>query len=183
MSINLTKGQGICLTKGLSKVRFEISWDTSEDLDIQATVLKSGKATQDEDFIFYGNKTYPTGGVKLSGDSKTGVKVTDGADETIFVDLDLLEPNKDEVLLTVSINDAVQNGLHFGKIPNVIIKLINDVNGELLASYNVTNDLFGEVVGKIATIVKKDGSWKFNAIGTGLNSLESLLEEVGLTCC
>ena len=44
MSINLTKSKGISLEKGLSKVKFTVSWDTKADVDIECLVLKDGKA-------------------------------------------------------------------------------------------------------------------------------------------
>ena len=40
MAINLEKGNGICLDKGLSRVAFTVSWDTSEDVDISAMLLE-----------------------------------------------------------------------------------------------------------------------------------------------
>lgn len=180
MAIKLEKSQGINLKKGLNELKFTVSWQTSDDLDIQCLVLKDGKATRDEDFVFYGNRVHPSGGAKLLKDCKDGSK-QDGDDETIEVTLSNLEPDKNEVWFTASIYNALDNSKHFGNVGKVTCSLIDCTNNEVLATYEVDKDLFGEIAGKLCRVFKTDdGNYRYETIGMPVNGLESLLEEVGL---
>ena len=182
MSINLTKSKGISLEKGLSKVKFTVSWDTKADVDIECLVLKDGKAEDELDFIFYNNtnKDNPEASVRHLGDCRDGSK-KDGDNETILVDLTKLESQKNGVLFTASIDRGLEKGQHFGNIGNVICNLIDDSNEKVLATYNVSNDLFGEEVGKLCEIYKdENGKFKYKAVGESVQSLEEFLLAVGL---
>ena len=68
MSVNLSKGQKIDLTKGnpgLTKVLVGLGWDVNKydggadfDLDAAAFMLKDdGKVAKDTDFVFYNNSS------------------------------------------------------------------------------------------------------------------------------
>lgn len=182
MAINLSKSQGINLSKGLTKVKFVVQWDSNADVDIECLVLKDGMAENESDFIFYGNTNLnnPNAPVRHLGDCRDGLK-TDGDDETIEVDLTKLEPQKNGVLFTASIDKAQERGQHFGNIGDVICKLIDTSNNEVLATYNVSEDLFGEEVGKLCEIYKdSNGKFNFRAVGECSNSLVDLLSSVGL---
>ena len=96
MAVCLKKGQKVDLTKGnpgLRKITVGLGWDVNRydsgadfDLDASAFMLgANGKVTRDEDFIFYGNGTHPSGAVVYGGDNRTGAG--EGDDEQIHVDL------------------------------------------------------------------------------------------------
>lgn len=179
MAIKLEKRQGINLEKGLNKLKFTVSWNTSDDLDIQCLILKDGMATRDEDFVFYGNRVHPSGGARLLKDCKDGSKTT-GDDETIEVTLDNLEPEKNEVWFTASIYNALEKGKHFGNVGTVTCSLIDCTNNEVLIIYEVDKDLFGEISGKLCKVFKTENRWRFETMGMPVDGLENLLSEVGL---
>ena len=96
MPISLKKGQKVSITKdnpGLSKVVVGLGWDVNAfdtggdfDLDAAAFLLAdTGKVSGQEDFVFFGNLTHPSGGVQHMGDNRTGAG--EGDDEQIRVDL------------------------------------------------------------------------------------------------
>lgn len=179
MAIQLSKNKGINLKKGLDKVRFVVRWDSKEDVDIQALVLKDGQSSADEDLVFYNQPTHPTGAVKHSGDVRDGSKV-DGDDEYIDITLSELHPQKNQVLLTASIDNAVEKGVDFGSIGKVTCELINASNNEVLATYQVDKDLDMEACGVLCELKKSDnGSWDYNAVGQAYMDLEDMLTSYG----
>ena len=105
MSINLTKGQKVSLTKdnpSLKKLMVGLGWDINQfdtgadfDLDASAFLLgENGKAPTEREFVFYGNLEHQSGAVKHMGDNRTGAG--EGDDEQIFVDLSLVPSNISE---------------------------------------------------------------------------------------
>ena len=90
MPVNLQKGQKVSLTKdnpGLNNVVVGIGWDINRfdtggdfDLDSAAFMLTdAGRVSNQDDFIFFGNLTHPSGSVRHLGDNLTGAG--DGDDE------------------------------------------------------------------------------------------------------
>lgn len=183
MAINLTKGQGISLNKGISNVHFMIAWDSDVDMDIHALVLKNSKAVEDGDFIFFNNLVHSTGAVKHSGDIRNGQNVLGTDDEVISVDLNKLSqslPDRDEVVFTAEIYNGAQQGIDFSDIGVATCKVVNADNNEVLVEYRLDVDLVGEVCAKVARLVKDNGAWRFEALGQGQNSLIAILQGVGL---
>ena len=173
---------GVKLKKGFQKVKMTCQWDSDADVDIQAFVLKDGRAEKDTDFVYYYNQDYvnQNGDVAVHhlGDARTGRG--DGDDETIMVDLTKLEPQKNEVLFTISINNAVEKGQHLGNIGRLICTLYDATTDIPIAQYNVEEDMFGEIAGKLCRVVKINGDTKFEAVGEGADDLASMVEEVGI---
>ena len=72
--ITLKKGQKVDLTKtnpSLSTLSVKLNWqaDPSIDIDTSAFLLgDSGKVSSDNDFVFYGNPSHSSGGVKIESD-------------------------------------------------------------------------------------------------------------------
>ena len=97
MSINLTKGQKISLTKenpSLSKIVVGLGWDTKKytggfDFDLDASCFElgaNGKCRKDTDFIFYFNLDSTDKAIHHTGDDRTGGNSEDGDDEEIQID-------------------------------------------------------------------------------------------------
>ena len=89
----------------------------------------------------------------------------DGDDEQIMVNISLIPPQVEKVVFVVNIYDARTRKQHFGLIRNAFIRLVNMDNHTEICRYNLSenyNNMTGLVVGEI---YKKNGEWKFNAIG------------------
>lgn len=176
MSVSLKKGQKVSLTKGnpgLSKVVVGLGWDvnafdTGGDFDLDAAAFltgSSGKITRQEDFVFYGNLTHPSGAVSHLGDNLTGVG--DGDDEQIVVDLSKMPETIEKVVFTVTIYEAEARRQNFGQVNNAFIRIYNEVNGEELLRYDLGEDFSIETAAVFGELYKHGSEWKFNAIGSG----------------
>lgn len=176
MSVSLKKGQKVSLTKenpGLSKVVVGLGWDvnafdTGGDFDLDAAAFltgSSGKITRQEDFVFYGNLTHPSGAVSHLGDNLTGVG--DGDDEQIVVDLSKMPETIEKVVFTVTIYEAEARRQNFGQVNNAFIRIYNEVSGEELLRYDLGEDFSIETAAVFGELYKHGSEWKFNAIGSG----------------
>lgn len=169
--INLQKGQKIEL--GLEKVGVGLGWNPSRegqadfDLDASAFLLgKNGKIPADEFFVFYNNLASPDNAVISSGDDRTGGN-SDADDETISVDLAKLDPRIEEILFTVTIHEAEERRQNFGQVRNAYIRLYDEKTGEQIARYDLEEDFSIETGLEFGRIYKKNGVWKFDAMGIG----------------
>lgn len=170
--INLQKGQKIEL--GLEKVCVGLGWDPAGDgrkdfdLDASAFMLsKNRKLPADEFFVFYNNLQSPDGAVTSSGDDRTGGNSTDGDDETISVDLTKLDPRIEEIVFVATIHEAENRRQNFGQVRNAYIRIYNTDTGEEIARYDLEEDFSVETGLEFGRIYRKNGIWKFDAMGIG----------------
>ena len=176
MPVSLQKGQKVSLTKGnpgLKKVVVGLGWDVNQfdtggdfDLDAAAFLLTdSGKVSRQEDFIYFGNLTHPSGSVQHMGDNLTGEG--DGDDEQIEVSLAGIPANVEKVAFTVTIYDAEPRRQNFGQVSNSYIRIVDaDTNTELIR-YDLGEDFSIETAVVVGELYRHNGEWKFNAIGSG----------------
>ena len=136
MSINLTKGQKIDLTKGssgLNSIMVGLGWDSAEaagggflgvfrktpaTIDCDASVIlcdANGKSSA-QDLVYFGNLADPSGSIKHQGDNLTGDG--EGDDEQIFVNLPTIPQRIDKLVFVVNIYDANVKKQHFGMVQN-----------------------------------------------------------------
>lgn len=176
MTINLTKGQKVDLTKGkpsLKKIMVGLGWDVNDfdsgadfDLDASAFILgANGKCRTERDFVFYGNLEHPSGAVKHMGDNLTGEG--EGDDEQILVDLNKVSADTEKIAFTVTIYDADKRRQNFGQVSNAFIRIVDESNDEELIRYDLGEDFSIETAVVVGELYKHNGEWKFNAIGSG----------------
>lgn len=190
MSVNLSKGQKVSLTKGnpgLKNVVVGLGWDVNQfdtggsfDLDAAAFMVgDNGKVTCQEDFIFYGNLKHPSGSVQHMGDNLTGEG--EGDDEQIKVNLANVPANISKIAFTVTIYDAEQRRQNFGQISNSFIRIYNEDTGEELLRYDLGEDFSIETAAVFGELYKNGNEWKFNAIGSGYSGgLAALCANYGI---
>ncbi len=176
MSINLTKGQKVSLTKGnpgLKKVVIGLGWDVNAfdsgadfDLDASAFLLgAAGKCRADSDFVFYGNLKHPSGAVEHTGDNLTGEG--EGDDESIKVDLSMLPADIEKIAFTATIYDAAARRQTFGQVSNAYIRIYDEITGQEILRYDLGEDFSIETAVVFGELYRHNGEWKFNAIGSG----------------
>ncbi len=176
MPINLSKGQKVDLTKGnpsLKNLMVGLGWDVNAfdggydfDLDASAFVLgANGKCPTEKDFIFYGNLVHQSGAVEHMGDNLTGSG--DGDDEQIVVDLSRIPQNIEKVAFTVTIYDADVRRQNFGQVSNAYIRIVDQATGQEVVHYDLGEDFSIETAIVVGELYKRNGDWKFNAIGSG----------------
>ena len=82
----------------------------------------------------------------------------------------------ERLVFVVNIYDCVARRQHFGMVQNAYIRIVDRDSGETIASYNLTENYAGATSLVVGEIYRRNGAWKFNAIGqpyqdAGLNDL------------
>ncbi len=204
MSINLQKGQKIDLTKGgggLRQVMVGLGWDEAQNgsggllgslfgsqpqpIDCDASAILCGAngklvdpSNINESVVYFGNLKHPSNAIIHQGDNLTGEG--DGDDEQIMVDISKIPANVQKVVFVVNIYDASKRRQHFGMIRNAFIRLVNMDNRSEICRFNLSenySNMTGLVVGEI---YKKNGEWKFNAIGQPVQEASRLESMINL---
>lgn len=179
MSISLKKGARINLSKeapSLDKMTVGLGWDanasdTGGGFDLDASVFlvnANGKTGSDNDFIFYNNLRSVDGSVEHTGDNLTGQG--DGDDEKIKAVLSKVNADIQEVIFVVTIHDADSRKQNFGQVSNAFIRIVDDTTGKELIMYELDEDYSTETAIEFGKLYRKNGSWRFQAVGTGFNA-------------
>ncbi len=169
--INLEKGQRVNVD--LPKFTIGLGWDTNSSstgsaFDLDASVFMLGenrKIINDDYFVFYNNLKSPDGAVEHTGDNRTGEG--DGDDESIKIDLTSINPQVSEIVVVVTIHEAEKLKQNFGQVHNSFIRIFNTDTQEEILRYELEEDFSVETAVEFGRIYKKNGQWKFEAIGVG----------------
>jgi tellurium resistance protein TerD len=182
MVINLTKGQRVDV--GLQQAGIGLGWnpnaqasDQPYDLDASAFMLaENGKLVSSDFFVFYNQPVSPDGALKTSGDSIDGVG--DGDDETLHVNLGSVDPRVTEIIVVVTIHEAVERRQNFGQVRNAFIRIYDQANQQEICKYELDEDFSTESAVEFGRLYRRGDAWKFEAIGRGQNGgLEALLSK------
>lgn len=172
MSINLTKGASINLTKqvpGLERIRVGLGWDSVADLDASAfgcsyTPEGDPRLIADEFFVFFNNKVSPNQEIVHQGDNRTGAG--EGDDETIVVDLKKADARLQEISFVVTIYGGAP--ANFGQVKDAYIRIVDDVTDKEISRFNLSEQFSDETGIQFGSLFKNDqGQWEFKAIGAG----------------
>lgn len=172
MAINLQKGQKIDI--GLSKITVGLGWDPNEgtghdfDLDASAIMIdENRKLLGEEYFVFYNNLKSPDGSLEHTGDDPTGGNSDGDDDEAIKIDLKLVNEKVNEILFVVTIEDFERRKQNFGQVRNSYIRIVDELNNEEIAKYELDEDFSIETGVEFGRLYKRNGEWKFEASGIG----------------
>ncbi|MBO3680537.1 TerD family protein [Streptomyces sp. NEAU-YJ-81] len=158
-----------------SAVRIELGWRAgpgAPDVDASALLLMSGKVRSDGDFVFYNQAAHSSGAVRHEGKRTTGDTVTD----TLSVDLARVEPAIDTVVLAGS-----ADGGTFGQVPGLHIRVLDAAGGAELARFD-SEDATVETAFVFGELYRRQGAWKFRAVGQGYESgLAGLATDFGIS--
>ena len=175
MPISLKKGQKVDLMKegnGSTHYLVGLGWDANmysgADFDLDASVFcvdANGRVTDDLDFVFYNNLQHPSGGVIHMGDNLTGG--SNGDSEQIEIDLNKIPSNIDRVIFAVTIYEADTRNQNFGMVRNAYIRLFDTENNQEVIRFDLTEEYSIETAMEIGALYRKNGGWKFDAIGAG----------------
>lgn len=143
-------------------------YDGGFDFDLDSSVFlctEDGKVRNENDFIFYNNLKAP--GVEHMGDNRTGD--AEGDDEMINITLSELDPAITRIAFVVTIHDADARGQNFGQVENSGLRILDaDSNVEFI-NYELEEDSSTETAVVVGELYKRNGEWKFNAIGSGFS--------------
>ena len=196
MAINLEKGQRINLEKSngtkLQNICVGVNWGAIEkkgffktskvpvDLDASCAVYDENK--KNTDTVSFRKLESTDRSIKHSGDDRTGdMDGDDGLDnEVITLDFSKLSPAASYVAFFVN---SFQ-GQDFKEIPFASIRIYEGTPKSVTAEfarYDIANNasFAGNVTMVLGVFYKKNGEWKFNAIGTPTK--DKKLEETVIT--
>ncbi|WP_293121965.1 TerD family protein [Microcoleus sp. bin38.metabat.b11b12b14.051] len=185
MSIELTKGDRFNISKeapDFNKIAIALGWQvsqTAQNYDIDASVFMlgaDGRIPDEKYFVFYNNLTSPDGAVRHSGDNTTGQ--VEGDDETVYVDLSLIDAAVEEIVFVVTIHDGQEKKQNFSQVINAFIRLYNFETGSELVRYNLKEVFSQETALEFGRLYRKNGEWRFQAVGQGYNTgLQSFVDK------
>lgn len=196
MAINLEKGQRINLEKSngakLQNICVGINWGAivkkglfgskKEPVDLDASCAVYDDQKRNIDVVSFRQLTSKDGSIRHSGDDLTGdLNGDDGLDnEVITLDFSRLNPAINYVGFFIN----SFRGQDFKDIPFASIRIYEGTPtrvNEVFAKYDIANDqaFAGNVSMVLGVFYKRNGDWKFNAIG--LPTADSKLEQTVLT--
>ena len=172
MSVNLSKGQKLSLTKSsgatLTRVRMGLGWDAmkkkglfgkkDQDIDLDASGLLFDSANNLVDQVWFNQLVSRDGAVQHTGDNRTGAG--DGDDESIIVDLTRVPPTVTTIVFTVN----SFTGQDFTQIESAFCRLIDEADNSEIARYDLSGS--GTHNAQIMAKVTREGAgWAMTAIG------------------
>lgn len=173
MSVNMTKGQQVSLTKSgggtLTKVRMGLGWDAikkrgmfggvkSQSIDLDASCLLFDASGNLVDQVWFQQLNSADGSVRHTGDNLTGAG--DGDDESVIVDLSRVPSTVKTLVFTVN----SFTGQDFSQIENAYCRLVDETNEVEIAKFSLTGS--GRHTAQLMAKVTREGQgWGMTAIG------------------
>ncbi|MGQ4491334.1 TerD domain-containing protein [Streptomyces sp. 372A] len=156
-------------------VRVELGWRTgpgAPDVDASALLLTArGRVRSDDDFVFYNQPVHPHGAVRHEGRRQDGAGVV----ETIQVSLQAVEQDIATVVVAASTDGM------FGRVSGLYIRVLDAATGAETARFDPV-DATTETAFVLGELYRRDGAWKFRAVGQGYASgLAGLATDFGIT--
>ncbi|WP_392676021.1 TerD family protein [Streptomyces sp. LN785] len=175
MGESMTMLKGTNVPVAASAVRVELGWRTAPgapDVDASALLLVSGKVRSDADFVFYNQPVHGSGAVRHEG-KRT---VADGLVDALTVDLARVEPGIERIVLAAS-----ADGGSFGQVTGLYVRIMDLSNGAEVARFD-SADATVETAFILGELYRRQGAWKFRAVGQGYGSgLEGLATDFGIS--
>ncbi|MET7644076.1 TerD family protein [Streptomyces sp. NPDC005426] len=158
-----------------ARVRVELGWREGPGIpgvDVSALLLTAaGRVRSDDDFVFYNQPVHPSGAVRHEGRRQDGA----GAVETIGVALSAVEQEIGTVVVAASTDGT------FGQVPGLFVRVLDAVSGVEVARFDAT-DATTETAFVLGELYRRNGAWKFRAVGQGYASgLAGLATDFGIT--
>lgn len=175
----VSKGQKVALSFRSENIKINFGWNVKNsacDVDVSAFLLSAnGKVVGDDYFVFYGQESSPENSVRFRNVEQANVL------EVFDIDTRLLNPIVKKIVFVMTINDALENALNFSMLKDAYIQIVDPATNIEVASFlieeyynNINSMMMGE-------LYLHNGSWKFNAIGNGVNKdLAGLCEFYGV---
>ncbi|MFF7215460.1 VWA domain-containing protein [Streptomyces sp. NPDC008238] len=169
-------GKGANLPVPVPAVRAVLDWTAGPgvpDVDASALLLTGdGRVRSDADFVFYNQPAHASGAVRHAGKQAAG---PGQASDALDVDLARVEPAVERIVLCAS-----ADGGTFGQVPGLRLRLLDARNGAEIARFDMQATTETAFLG--GELYRRNGVWKFRAVGQGWNSgLAGLATDFGIT--
>ncbi|MFI0897143.1 TerD family protein [Streptomyces sp. NPDC020983] len=160
-------------------IRAVLRWSPGSGTpDVDASVLllgHGGKVRSDADFVFYNAPRHPSGVARHLPKHR----VAEGLTDTVEVDLAALDPTVQRAVIAASCD-----GGPFRLVRDLCVLLYDTSapGGPPLLTFDVRPDTGAETALNCGELYRKDGGWKFRAVGQGYaTGLVGLATEFGIT--
>src|SRR4051812_12403251 len=152
----------------MKRVRVSLGWSNGPDLDASALLLAAnGKVRADDDFVFYNQPRSREGSVTHQGKA--------GRQDALLVDLEGMPAAVETVAIAAS-----TDGQPFGQVAGLHLSLVDEAGAELVR-FDIT-DASTETAFVFGEIYRRQGAWKFRAVGQGWASgLAGLATDYGIS--
>ncbi|MFE6334503.1 TerD family protein [Streptomyces sp. NPDC057798] len=169
---HITKGANTPVPAGLLRVavcRRKVGGTPA--VEVSALLLDAaGKVRGDADLVFHSQPAHPSGAVRHVGTGDSGEQLA----EWLELDLPRVEPAVQRVLIAGSCDDGT-----FGAVPGLAAQTVAP-DGTIVAHYEVT-DASSETAFVLGEFYRRNGAWKFRAVGQGYDSgLAGLATDFGI---
>jgi len=161
------------------RVRWISAKASLSEVDVSAFVLgNTGKVASDSDMVFYGQTTDSSGAVRLKETNRAG---SAGAREALLdIDLRKLRGESEKVAITSTLMDAQAKRVSFKDLQSLVISIYH--GGSEQISFDVPVAGKSEAALIVGEFYKRNGQWKFRAVGQGFNGgLKPLAEGFGVS--
>jgi stress response protein SCP2 len=164
----IAKGANTGLPSGVGQVLIQLVWSGGTDLDASALLLTAaGKVRSDADFVFYNQPASTDGSVTHQGKS--------GTRDSLAINLAGLPSEIETVAIAASTDGAPigqATGLHL---------LVSEPSGAEIVRFDIT-DATSETAFVFGELYRRQGAWKFRAVGQGWSSgLAGLAGDYGIS--
>ena len=148
-----------------TQLRVAFGWNVRDarcDVDASAFLLGSNNRVPSDDwFVFYSQPVSPDGSVRFQEDGRT-------EREIISVDFSRVDARIQRIVFVMSINEAKEKQLNFGKIDDAWLRVL-DGSGREVLSYR-PRDFYESITSMtLGEIYLRGGEWRFNPVGRGLD--------------
>ncbi|MFF1682420.1 TerD family protein [Streptomyces sp. NPDC058256] len=169
---HIIKGANIPVPAGLLRVAVcRRNVPGTPSVDASALLLDAvGRVRGDADLVFFNQPAHPSGAVRHAGNGEGGGQLA----EWLELDLPRIEPAVQRVLIAGSCDGGV-----FGAVPGLAVQALAG-DGAVVAHYEVT-DASSETAFVLGEFYRRNGEWKFRAVGQGYSSgLAGLATDFGI---
>ncbi|MBL1075491.1 TerD domain-containing protein [Nocardia sp. 2] len=155
-----------------SAVRIELGWQQGAvDADASALLLVGGRVRSDSDFVFYNQPAHASGAVRHEG-KRQGPLVVDA----LTVQLAQVEPQIETIVIAAS-----SDGGTFAQLQGLHVRLVDAASGAEVARFD-SADASTETAFVLGELYRRQGAWKFRAVGQGYASgLAGLASDFGIS--
>lgn len=141
----------------------------SPDIDMDSSVILLDGNGHRVGTVFFGNKFDSVNGIRLDRDDLTGNSTKGGDDETITINLSQIKSNVEKLELWINIYRGVERNQHLGMIENAFARVVDERTKVEMFRFNLSENYSNQLSCHVATIYRRNGVWKINALGEGAN--------------
>ncbi|WP_329619149.1 TerD family protein [Streptomyces sp. NBC_01255] len=143
------------------------------EVDAAALLLDAASRVRDDgDLVFRDRRAHTSGAVRLVGQVRSEER---RVADWLEIDTARVEPGVQRIVISASSDEGT-----FGQVPGLLVRTISAGTGEQLALYEVEGATT-EKAFVLGEFYRRDGAWRFRAVGQGYDSgLAGLAEDFGI---